>query len=167
MKPALLVIDMQQTFFDNKPDAVDSLEHALETINCTVDLFREKELPVIVVEDVDEPSGRVPGSRGFETTSRIPLEPAYPRIRKTSGNAFNHTELQNLLVELEVDTLILTGFAASRCVLSTSRGARDLNFTPILLRGALADYAPENIHCVEKMEELISPGALGAFLKCC
>lgn len=165
MKPALLVIDMQQTFFDSIPSARESLESALEPINAAVRLFREKGLPVIVIEDIEEAKGRLPGSPGFETTERIHLTPEYPRVHKTYSNAFNKTGLEPMLRGLEVDTLLLTGFAATRCVLSTCRGAQDLNFRPLMLRGALADRSPEKVRFVEELEELISFGALAAFFE--
>lgn len=165
MNPALLVIDMQQIFFNTKPTAAASLDAAVETINSAIELFREKNLPVLIIEDVKEPDGRVPGSPGFETTDRLHLKESDPRIRKTYGNAFNHTGLDALLAKQEVDTLILTGFAASRCVLSTSRGARDLDFLPVLLRGALADYTRDRIGFVEGLEPLISLDVLRAFFE--
>lgn len=165
MKPALLVIDMQQTFFDSIPAARESLESALEPINAAVRLFREKGLPVIVIEDIEEANGRLPGSPGFETTERIHLIPEDPRIHKTYSNAFNKTGLEQVLRGLEVDTLLLTGFAATRCVLSTCRGAQDLDFRPLMLRGALADRSPEKVRFVEDLEELISFGALTAFFE--
>jgi len=57
-------------------------------------------------------------------------------------------------MELEVDTVIVTGFCAEFCVLATYRGAEDLDLTPILLRGSLASSTPENIKFVESIRIL-------------
>ena len=59
-----------------------------------------------------------------------------------------------------VDTVIITGFCAEYCVLSTCRGAEDVDLTPILLRDALAGSTPENIGFVESIHDVISYGAL-------
>jgi len=50
------------------------------------------------------------------------------------------------------------------CVLSTYRGAEDLDFHPILLRGALASDNAQNIHLVENISEIISLGTLKCLL---
>ena len=160
MKPALLVIDMQQVFFDSSPDESQSLTRAVEYINEAIELFREKELPVFVIEDIEEGDGRIPGSPGFETTSMIKLLPTDPRIHKTYGNAFNKTGLHQQLQTAGVDTLIVTGFAASQCVLSTYRGATDLDYDALILRGSLADTNPDHIRFVEDNHNLLSYGAL-------
>lgn len=160
MKVALLVIDMQEVFFDHSPAVAESLTSAVEYINEAIDIFREKELPIICIEDMEEEAGRVPGSTGFDTTSKIRLLPADPRIHKTYGNAFNKTDLHQKLQDLGIDTLILTGFAATQCVLSTYRGATDLDYTPLIFRGSLADVSQEKIRFVEEMHDLISYGAL-------
>jgi nicotinamidase-related amidase len=81
-------------------------------------------------------------------------------IHKTYGNAFNKTPLENEVRKLGVDTVIITGFCAEYCVLSTYRGAKDLDLTPILLRGSLASGIPENIKFVESVSDIISYGAL-------
>ncbi|MGB2964751.1 MAG: hypothetical protein WBB69_12280 [Anaerolineales bacterium] len=66
---------------------------------------------------------------------------------------------------MAVDTLILTCFAASQCVLSTTRGAADLDYIPLIFRGSLADSSPERIRFVEEIHDLISYGALVKFIE--
>jgi nicotinamidase-related amidase len=160
MKPALLVIDMQETFFSESPQVAQSLTSAVEYINAAVALFREKDLPIFVIEDISEEEGRVPGSSGFETTKRIELQPGDPRIHKTYGNAFNKTNLHEHLQQLAVDTLIVTGFAATQCVTSTTRGAQDLDYDAFILRGSLADSSQEHVKFVEEIHNTLSYGVL-------
>jgi nicotinamidase-related amidase len=59
-----------------------------------------------------------------------------------------------------VDTVIVTGFCAEHCVLSTYRGAQDHDLMPIILRGAIASDKLENIRFVESISEIISFRAL-------
>lgn len=160
MKPALLVIDMQDVFFDEHPLVTRSLTEAVLSINAAVDLFQSKDLPIFIVEDIDEQEGRIPGSDGFETTSRIHLTPDDPRIRKNYGNTFNKTDLHQQLQSLNVDTLILTGFTATQCVTSTYRGAQDLDYSPFIFRGSVADSSPERVRFVEEVHDLLSCGVL-------
>ena len=159
MKPALLVIDVQKAFF-NDPTTAQSLDLAIETINAAIALFREKGLPVISVQHMDESTNLVPGQAGFDLPDTLNILPSDLHIHKTYGNSFNKTPLEDKLRELGVDTVIITGFCAEFCVLSAYRGAEDRDLTPILLREALASGVPENIKFVESISEIISYGAL-------
>ena len=68
------------------------------------------------------------------------------------------------LKELKVDTVIVTGFCAEYCVLSTYRGAQDFDLNPIILKGSLASDNAEHIRFVEEITEIISYGALKTLL---
>ena len=164
MKPALLVIDVQNQFFHEDAVTTQSLERALEYINAAITLFRKKNLPVICIQHIDEDDHLMPGNEGFDLPETLQILSEDLHIHKTYGNAFNKTPLAEHLHGLGVDTIILTGFCAEYCVLSTYRGAQDQDFAPILLRNSLASVAPENIPFVERTNDLISYGALKKIL---
>jgi nicotinamidase-related amidase len=165
MKPALLVIDVQKAFFEIDPVTAQSLHQAIEYINAAIALFRRRQLPVIAVQHMDAEDQLVPEAAGFALPEALQILESDVHIVKTYGNAFNKTPLAQELQKLGVDTLILTGFCAEYCVLSTCRGAEDRDLTPILLRGALASSHPENIPFVEAVNECISYGALKKVLE--
>ena len=160
MKPALLVIDVQKAFFGINPTMTQSLNDAMEYINAAIALFREKGLPVICIQQVDEEENLIPGEEGFDLPEGLDILPSDLHIHKTHGNSFNKTSLKEELQQLGVDTVIITGFCAEYCVLSTARGAEDLDLTPIVLRGSLASGVPENIKFVESISNIISYGLL-------
>ncbi len=164
MKPALLVIDVQKQFFKFGQTTARSLDDAIEYINAAVELFREKDLPVVCIQHVDEENGLVPGKEDFELPESLNLLPSDLHIHKTYGNSFNKTPLQEKLRELDIDTVIVTGFCAEYCVLSTYRGAQDLDLTPIILRGSLASSVLENIKFVESISDIVSYGSLKKIL---
>lgn len=165
MKPALLVIDVQKEFFKISPATAQSIETALEYINAAIALFREKGLPVICVQDKDVESNVVPGTEGFDLPDNLNILPSDLHITKTYPNAFNKTQLAEALRGLGIDTVIITGFCAEFCVLSTARGALDVDLTPILLRGSLASSTPGNICFVESINDIISYRALKKVLE--
>jgi nicotinamidase-related amidase len=164
MKPALLVIDVQKAFFEFSPTTAQSLNDAIEYINAAIALFREKHLPIICIQHVNEEEKLVPGEAGFELPEGLNILPSDLHVHKTYGNSFNKTPLEGELRELGVETLIITGFCAEYCVLDTYRGAQDLDLTPIILRGSLASGIPENIKFVESISDIISYGALKKIL---
>lgn len=161
MKPALLIIDMQKAFFGG--DCEKSMKDASEYINKAIGQFREKKLPIIVVQHKNEKNNLVPKENGFEVIDLINLKPEDIRIHKTYSNAFNKTELDQTLKSLKADTIIATGFCAEGCVLSTCRGALDYDYTAIVLINSLASPSEENIRAVERITDSISYGALQKF----
>ena len=159
MKPALLVIDVQKEFFKN-PTTAQSLNDAIEYINAAIEMFRKKRLPIICIQHMDKEQGLVPGKDGFELPQNLNILPSDLHVHKTYGNSFNKTPLGEKLRELDVDTVIITGFSAEYCVLSTCRGAEDLDMTPIVLRGSLASDTQESVAFVERVSDIISYGSL-------
>jgi nicotinamidase-related amidase len=164
MKPVLLIIDVQKEFFKD-PETAQSLNDAIEYINAAIEMFREKHLPIICVQHVDEKEGLVPGKDGFELPEKLKVLPSDLHVHKTCGNSFNKTALEKKLRELHIDTPVITGFCAEYCVLSTYRGAEDLDFTPVILRGSLASDNQENIAFVERISNIISYGSLKKVLE--
>jgi nicotinamidase-related amidase len=164
MKPALLVIDVQNEFFNLNQACSDSLKTAIECINAAIGLFREKNLPIVAIQHKSEEEGLVPGKSGFDVPQSVKLESQDTLIVKTYGNSFTKTGLAEKLRELGVDTVIVTGFCAEYCVLSTYRGAQDCDFTPLILKGSLASDNTEHIRFVEEITETLSLGALKTLL---
>ncbi len=160
MKPALLVVDVQKAFFNRDSITTQSLNKAVEYINAAIALFRERHLPVICVQHVDPEDDLVPGKEGFDLPDHLNILDSDLHIHKTYENSFNKTALADELRKLDIDTVIVSGFCAEYCVLSTYRGAENLDLTPILLRDSLASGVPENIKFVESISDVISYGAL-------
>ena len=160
MNPTLLVIDVQKEFYKINDSTAESLNQAVEYINAAIELFRKKDLPVICIQHMVKEEQLVPGEDGFDIPENLEILPSDIHIHKTYSNSFNKTQLMEKLITLEVDTVIITGFCAEYCVLSTYRGAMDLDLTPIILRGALASVEPEHIKFTENITEIISLGAL-------
>ena len=165
MKPALLVIDVQKAFFDLDPVMTQSLNDAIRYINAAIKLFREKQLPVICIQHMNENDNLVPGQEKFNVPESLHILPSDVHIHKTYGNSFNKTSLLQTLHDLGVDTVIITGFCAEHCVLATYRGALDVDLTPIILRGSLASDSLENIKFVEDIHDSVTFGALRKFLE--
>jgi nicotinamidase-related amidase len=159
-KPALIVIDVQKEFFQISETTTQSLHSAIEVINAAIVLFREKEFPVVSVQHINESIGLKPGSPGFDIPEELEIAPGDLHIHKTYSNAFNKTGLADRLREMQAGPLILAGFCAEYCVLSTYRGALDQDFKPIMLQGGLASETPEHIRFVEHISDGVTFGAL-------
>jgi nicotinamidase-related amidase len=165
MNMAFLVIDVQKEIIQTDPVASSSILQAIDYINAAIVLFRKRKLPIIGIQHINKEEHLAPGLEGFDIPEEVKLLPSDIRIQKTHSNAFVKTELQKVLQDRNVNTILLSGYCAEYCVLSTYRGARDLDMQPIILRGAIASDNPENIRFVENINEIISLGALEKFLE--
>ncbi len=162
MKLALMIIDMQKEFYVGK--TVSQMDSAVEYINASIPLFEAKNLPIIWVQDVDENDGVVPGTVGFEFIDSLKPKADSIRIHKKYGNSFNKTDCDKILKENEIDTVLITGFCAEYCVLSTYRGAKDLDYFPVILKNGIASVEESNKEFVENISDTITFGMLKKML---
>ena len=132
------------------------MEKASEYISYTIDLFRKNNKKIIWIQDEDKEDGNVRGSEGFNIIELLAPLQSEKHIVKNYGNSFNKTELLDYLLEEKIDTIIITGYCAEYCILSTYRGALDHDLTPIILRNAIASGSSENIKFVESISDIIT-----------
>lgn len=158
MKLGLMIIDMQKEFYVG--ETLSQMDAAAEYINYVLPKFQEKNLPVIYVQDVDEGDGVLPGTAGFEFIDSLMPGDGAIRIHKRYGNSFNKTDCDKILKDNGVDTVVVTGFCAEFCVLSTYRGAKDLDYFPVILKNGIASTKESHKEFVENISETITAGTL-------
>ena len=64
-------------------------------------------------------------------------------LPKTSSGVFNSTNIEYLLRNIGIDTLVVTGFLTDQCVDHTLRDAADRGFYPICVSDACATHSRE------------------------
>ncbi|MBP1767479.1 MAG: isochorismatase hydrolase [Candidatus Aminicenantes bacterium] len=163
MRPALLVIDIQNEFLPNMSES--DRKTALEYINGTIRRFHDKRFPVIRIYQSHPAAGPKPGSQAFEFPQTVLIKPDDPMIIKTYSNAFNKTGLEKLLKEKGCNVLFLCGLSADACVLATYHGAQDLDYDAFLIREALLSPDSATTRFVAGLCETVSYGALKAMIK--
>ena len=157
-----MIVDMQKEF--HQGETASHMDRAAEYINYVIPMFEEHGLAIMWVQDKDEAEGVVPGKEGFEFIDSLKPKPDAIRIHKTYGNSFNKTDVDKILKENEVDTVVMTGFCAEYCVLSTYRGAKDLDYFPVILKNRIASTGEANKEFVENISETITAGVLAKLL---
>jgi len=163
MNIALLIVDMQQAFFNGS--SKESMENAVGYINYAVDLFRENNKKIVWIQDEPEKDAHLNGLEGFEIVELLKPQQDEKRIIKHYGNSFNKTGLLEYLLEEKIDTIIITGYCAEECVLSTYRGALNHDLTPIILKNAIASGSNENLKFVENIHDIITIKVLEKLIK--
>lgn len=155
MKAALIIVDVQKAYY--KGFAKESIDRAVSYINEVIPYFRAKGLPIIWVQDIDEASGVIDGTEGFEFVDNLEkMKAGEHSIHKKYGNSFNKTGLLNILKVEEISKVIIAGYCAEYCVLSTYRGAQDLDLTPFLLQNGVASGKQKHLEFVQNISDLVS-----------
>ena len=134
MKPALLVIDIQNAWLDASKELRRSVDRRVGTINKSIALFRRKNLPVIVIYHTDRKRGPKPGTKKFEFSPAIDVRGTDIKVIKNYPNAFNKTDLVEVLRKGGCDTVFIVGLSASGCALATCLGAIDEDLKSYLVR---------------------------------
>lgn len=114
---ALMVIDVQRGVVAqaHQRDAV------VANIGTLVDKAREEGVPIIWVQHSDE--GLEKGSDAWEYVPELSRQDSEPLIHKTFGDAFEDTDLEQVLAKARVGRLIVTGAETDACIRSTIHGA--------------------------------------------
>lgn len=131
MKIALLVVDMQKEFFQDDK-CKDGLMAALEYINYSIGVFRKAENPVIFIQDKET------SEAGYGIFEDVEVRENDARISKLYSNSFWETALEELLHKLEIELVVICGFAAEYCVYATYNGAMERGFNVALLQHGVA-----------------------------
>ena len=156
---ALVVIDVQNAIDDpqwgrrGQPEAEAAIARLLAA-------WRERRLPVIHVrqDSTDPKSPYRPGTEGNEFKAEVAPQMGEPVIDKRTNNAFIGTDLMDVLDELQVRSLVITGVLLENSVDATVRMAANLGFEVIVAEDAVASidrkdrrgkhWAAEDVHAL-------------------
>ena len=132
-KAALIVLDTQVNMF-NEDFCVHDPEGILSRIEALISSSKQAKTPVIFVRNNGgEGDPDAPGTPGWEIHPRVkPASDKYV-IDKTSPNAFEGTNFQDLLQDLGVEEIVIVGMQTEMCVRSTCLAALDKGFDVTLV----------------------------------
>lgn len=127
---ALIVVDMQRAFIDGD-GAVHGAAALLGRVERLVERARAARVPVILVQN-DGPPGAPDESGSPGWALAVAPSPGDWVVRKTDDDAFDGTELQELLREAGTRRVVVVGVYSEMCVAATARGARSRGLVVVL-----------------------------------
>ncbi|MGZ5196056.1 MAG: cysteine hydrolase family protein [Ramlibacter sp.] len=134
MTSALLVIDVQKFLCTGQWAAFD-IDRVIGNINAVAAKARAAGAPVIFIQHEDEGPLRFE-SEGWQLDERLDLRPEDLRVRKTTCDSFQKTQLQAQLQSHGVDRLVVCGLQSDFCVDTTVRRALGLGYPVTLVADA-------------------------------
>ena len=153
-KPALIMIDFVEAYFDKTCALYAGVEDALASALRLQKVAREAGIPVLYTNVVYQPGG-IDGGRFYQKSmvlqnfvqgspmgawpKGLAVNPGELVISKQYPSAFFGTSLASTLTSLGIDTLIHTGLSTSGCVRATCVDSSSYGFIPIIVRDAVGD----------------------------
>ncbi len=151
---ALVLIDLQNMVVANTATA-QPVENILANANKLIDAFRNKDLPIVLVnvnpknatwmksrKDVKMPS--FPDDENlFRITDKLHKKDSDIYITKHTWNAFFETTLHDELKKRNITGIVLGGIATSIGVEGTARAASELGYNISFALDAMTDRAAE------------------------
>ncbi len=140
MKEALLVIDVQNDYFEGGACPLHEPKKAEERIIKLIADSRKAKRPVIYIKHInsDDEAFFNEGTYGCEISERIAPLPDDIVINKYCPNSFLGTELNDCLRSLGVEKLIVCGMMTHICIDTTVRAAMDHGYEVALVADACA-----------------------------
>ncbi len=127
MTQALLIIDVQQGLCEGEYCVLDAKE-VIGRINDASARARAVGIPVIFVQHETVTDELKFGSRQWQLADGLRAEPGDIRVRKTTPDSFQGTELLEVLRSRRVSELIICGMQTEYCVDTTTRRALALGY---------------------------------------
>ena len=140
---ALLLVDIQKAFLEKDyPGIIRNNEDAEFICGKILNKWRTLDLPVIHVRHSStNPESKLHKSRpGFEFNDYVkPLDNEVVLTKKVNS-AFIGTKLDNILYNMNINTLVFVGMTTNHCISSTVRMSGNLGFETYLISDSTACY---------------------------
>lgn len=141
MNKALLIIDIQNDYFEGGAHQLVGSKEAAIKAKSILEKFRKENLPIIHIQHISTYPGAtffLPNTTGVEIHVDVYPKDGEKVIQKNFPNSFRDTELLQHLKSLNISDLIVCGMMTQMCVDTTVRAAKDLGFNCTLIGDACA-----------------------------
>jgi len=141
MNTALLIIDVQNDYFEDGAMALVGSDKASENIKSLLQKFRTEHQPILHIQHIaPSPSATffIPNTIGAEIHANVKPLDNEKVIIKHYPNSFRETDLLNHLKSLDITNLVICGMMTHMCIDATTRAAKDLGFNCTLIADGCA-----------------------------
>jgi nicotinamidase-related amidase len=146
---ALIVVDLQKGIIGLP--VIHPIGDIIERCQALADAFRERDLPVVLVNvsggapgRTEQPRQTSPRPDGWtDLTPELHPQPTDILVTKRTWGAFASTDLEALLKARDVTQVVIAGVATGTGVEATARQAYEAGFNVTLALDAMTDLRPE------------------------
>lgn len=141
MKPTLLIIDIQNDYFESGKMELVKMDIATQNAKNLLSYFRKNNLPIVFIQHLaTKPNASffIPGTSGAEIHDSIRPLANEIVIVKNFPNSFRNTNLHQHLQTTGSTDLVICGAMSHMCIDTTTRAASDLGYSCTLISDACA-----------------------------
>ena len=141
MKTALLLIDIQNDYFENGKMTLVESDKAAENAKLLLNRFRTESLPIIHIQHIATSVAAtffLPETTGAEIHESVRPLPTEKILIKHFPNSFRETGLLEYLKSNKIENLVIGGMMTHMCVDATTRAAKDFGFNCTVIGDACA-----------------------------
>ncbi len=141
MKPALLLIDLQNDYFPGGRMELVGIEPAAARAQTVLLAFRKSGLPIFHVQHVasgPDATFFLPDTTGVEIHTTLQPLPNEPVVKKHFPNSFRKTALLEALCRAGTENLVICGAMSHMCIDATTRAACDYGLRCQVIHDACA-----------------------------
>ncbi|MGJ7514713.1 cysteine hydrolase family protein [Pseudomonas baetica] len=152
MSTALLIIDVQQALCSGEYECFE-IGRIIDTINDLSARARKAGVPVVLIQHEEEGDLLKHGAPGWQLAEGLQTSADDHRVRKTTGDSFYQTNLQQLVPVQNVERLVICGLQTDYCVNATLRQAHQLGYDVVLASDAHSTVDNGNTHAEDIIDE--------------
>lgn len=141
MSKALVIIDIQNDYFEYGAMELVGSSEAAENAKQILARFRNQNLPVVHIQHLSvDPNATffLPETKGQELHQSVEPLAGEKVITKYYPNSFKETDLLDYLQSQQISELTIVGMMTHMCIDATVRAAKDLEFNCIVIGDACA-----------------------------
>lgn len=140
MSKALILIDIQEDYFEGGAcELVNPIQASLEAKKL-LECFRKNDLPIFHIQHINVVQPHVnyllPNTYGINIHKNVQPLSSEKIIEKNFPNSFLQTNLENELDKLNIKDVVICGMMSHMCVDATTRAAFDFGFSCTLAHNA-------------------------------
>lgn len=139
MRKALLLIDIQNDYFEGGRNPLFQAEQAAEQAKRLLVLFRENSLPIFHVRHIslqENAAFFLPDTDGSLIYKSVLPKEGERVVIKHTPDSFFQTDLQEQLTASNIDELVVCGMMSHMCIDTTVRSAKRLGYAVTLVSDA-------------------------------
>ncbi|GIP26871.1 isochorismatase [Paenibacillus sp. J23TS9] len=150
---AFLVIDVQAGMFP-EADPVYQGELLLEKIQSLIHQARACNVPVLYVQHNEGPGEQLEsGTAAWEIHPAIAPESGETIIQKYKPDSFHETDLQEVLGQRGIKSLIIAGIQTDMCVEATTKRASELGYEVTVVQDAHSTWSQGGLSAEDIIEQ--------------
>ena len=141
MNKALLLIDIQNDYFEGGRNPLVNSKQAAEKAARVLTAFRSQNLPVFHIQHISLYEGAtffLPDTKGCEIYKGVYPQQGEPVIIKHAPDSFFQTDLNEKLEELDIKQLYICGMMSHMCIDTSVRAAQRFGYSVRLIEDACA-----------------------------